>query len=70
MIQQLHVEVTMSDDQFSDPIIAILRLAYRRGLALRRELTKESETVDSDNLGGETLSTVERKNLTENEAQP
>ena len=42
----------------TDPIIEILRLAYRRGLALRQQQAeqKENKTADSDNLGRETLS--------------
>lgn len=42
----------------TDPIVEILRLAYRRGLALRQQQSEQNEnkTADSDNLGRETLS--------------
>lgn len=46
----------------TDPIIEILRLAYRRGLALRQEQIekKKNKPVDSDNLGGVALPTGEQ----------
>ena len=42
----------------TDPIVEILRLAYRRGLALHQDQAEQNEnkTADSDNLGRETLS--------------
>jgi hypothetical protein len=32
----------------SDPIVEILRLAYRRGLAIRRELTKKMQDAATE----------------------
>ena len=42
----------------TDPIVQILILAFRRGLALRQQQAEQNEnkTADSDNLGRETLS--------------
>jgi hypothetical protein len=40
----------------TDPIVEILRLAYRRGLALRQQQAEKNKTADSDNLGRKTLS--------------
>ena len=43
----------------TDPIVEILLLAYRRGLALRQEQAA-SKTVDSNNLDRTLLPTVQR----------
>ena len=51
-------------DTHFDPIVEILRLAYRRGLAVC-QTQSENETVDSGNLGRETLSTAEQKDSKE-----
>ncbi len=67
---------TQTLDHQTDPIVEILRLAYRRGLALRQaqdvtlrqEQAEQSKTVNALPLAGETL-TAER--LTpEKESQP
>jgi hypothetical protein len=52
-----------TNPQTDDPLVEILRLAYRRGLALRHQQAEQNknQTVDSDNLGGATLSTAEQQ---------
>ena len=53
-----------------DPIVKILQLAYRRGLALRQEQANEkSKTVNVQPLAGETL-TAERVTPKGEESQP
>lgn len=51
-------------DTQADPLVEILRLAYRRGLVLRSQQQAEqnkNQTVDSDNLGGAALSTAQQQ---------
>jgi hypothetical protein len=57
--------------QTADPLVEILRLAYRRGRVLRQQSRdgamatqaeqNQNKTVDSDNLGGAALSTAEQQ---------
>lgn len=44
----------------TDPIIEILRLAYRRGLAVRQQQEEKNKAVNMQPLDGDTL-TAERK---------
>ena len=54
----------------TDPIVEILRLAYRRGLDLRQKHAREqNQTVSAQPLAGETL-TEERKTSIEVESRP
>ena len=39
----------------TDPIVEILRLAYRRGLAVRQEQADKSEAVNAQPLDGDTM---------------
>src|SRR5688572_21054390 len=49
MQSKLAVKAMLLNNSQTDPIVEILRLAYRRGLALRQEQEKEKgETVDLD----------------------
>jgi hypothetical protein len=46
----------------TDPIVQILQLAYRRGLAVRQAESGQDKTADSGNLGRETLSAAGQDN--------
>ena len=51
-----------------DPLVEILRLAYRRGLALRQQQAEQSEAVNVRPLDGDTLTAKRKDSHTEKES--
>jgi hypothetical protein len=49
----------------SDPIVEILRFAYRRGLALRREQEEKNKTISEDRLESDILIIEQESSITE-----
>jgi hypothetical protein len=66
----LQTNPTSQVDPVELAIIQCLRVFARRGRVLRQEQAEKNKTVDSDNLGGATLSTAERQNPTLGGVQP
>ncbi len=52
-----------------DPIVEILRLAYRRGLAVRQEQTAKSKATNPGSLQGDILTVEQEHTDTEIEAK-
>ncbi len=52
----------------TDPIVEILRLAYRRGLALRQQQAEKSEAVNVQPLDGDTLTAERTDSQTEQDS--
>lgn len=52
----------------TDPLVEILRLAYRRGLALRQQQADKSEAVNVQPLDGDTLTAKRTDSHSEKES--
>lgn len=63
----MKIITTLLNSPENDPVVAILRLAYRRGAAIREKLVEQNQTRESTNLckrieTTEELSAVEESN--------
>ena len=62
LMMQYQKRAMLKSDFQIDPVVEILRLAYRRGLAIQREQTEKSKATDTQSLQGDML-TVEQVTL-------
>ena len=54
----------------TDPLVEILRLAYRRGLAIRQQQAEKSQAVNAQPLDGDALTAERTDSHTEKESKP